>query len=129
MCAAGIISDHPSEGAAAVGGRVGTEREMVFLGFISQRVEDDAGLHSRESPIRQIEIDGKSFLLETALRSQFALVHAFLAEKLAEPKLREQLKNEGATSVGNTPKEFAAFVREDIERWAPLVKSSGATPN
>jgi hypothetical protein len=35
----------------------------------------------------------------------------------------------GATSVGNNPKEFAAFVREDIERWAPLVKSSGATPN
>ena len=48
---------------------------------------------------------------------------------LAEPKLREQLKNEGATAVGNTPKEFTAFVREDIDRWAPLVKSSGATPN
>jgi acetate CoA/acetoacetate CoA-transferase alpha subunit len=31
---------------------------------------------------RQIEIDGKHFLLETALRSQFALVHAFLADNL-----------------------------------------------
>ena len=29
---------------------------------------------------RQIEIDGKPFLLETALRAQFALVHAFLAD-------------------------------------------------
>jgi acetate CoA/acetoacetate CoA-transferase alpha subunit len=29
---------------------------------------------------QQIEIDGKPFLLETALRSQFALVHAFLAD-------------------------------------------------
>jgi tripartite-type tricarboxylate transporter receptor subunit TctC len=48
---------------------------------------------------------------------------------LAEPKLREQLKREGATSVGNTPKEFTAFVREDIERWAPVVKASGAKPN
>jgi tripartite-type tricarboxylate transporter receptor subunit TctC len=48
---------------------------------------------------------------------------------LAEPRLREQLKTEGATSVGNTPKEFAAFVREDIERWAPVVKASGAKPN
>jgi len=48
---------------------------------------------------------------------------------LADPKLRDQLKNEGATSVGNTPKEFAAFVREDIERWAPLIRSSGASPN
>jgi acetate CoA/acetoacetate CoA-transferase alpha subunit len=31
---------------------------------------------------RKIEIDGKTFLLETALRSQFALVHAFLADYL-----------------------------------------------
>jgi acetate CoA/acetoacetate CoA-transferase alpha subunit len=31
---------------------------------------------------QRIEIDGKSFLLETALRSQFALVHAFLADYL-----------------------------------------------
>jgi acetate CoA/acetoacetate CoA-transferase alpha subunit len=31
---------------------------------------------------REIEIDVKSFLLETALRAQFALVHAFLADYL-----------------------------------------------
>ena len=31
---------------------------------------------------RKIEIDGKSFLLETALRSDFALIHAFLADYL-----------------------------------------------
>jgi acetate CoA/acetoacetate CoA-transferase alpha subunit len=31
---------------------------------------------------RQIEVDGKSFLLETALRSDFALIHAFLADYL-----------------------------------------------
>ncbi|MGY3605098.1 MULTISPECIES: CoA transferase subunit A [unclassified Bradyrhizobium] len=31
---------------------------------------------------RQIEIDGKAFLLEIALRAQFALVHAFLADYL-----------------------------------------------
>ena len=52
MRAAGIIPDHPSERAAAMGGRIGTEGEMVFLGFISQRVQDDAGLNSGESPVR-----------------------------------------------------------------------------
>jgi acetate CoA/acetoacetate CoA-transferase alpha subunit len=31
---------------------------------------------------QRIEIDGRPFLLETALRSQFALVHAFLADYL-----------------------------------------------
>jgi acetate CoA/acetoacetate CoA-transferase alpha subunit len=31
---------------------------------------------------RQIEVDGRMFLVETALRAQFALVHAFLADYL-----------------------------------------------
>ncbi|WP_440641398.1 CoA transferase subunit A [Bradyrhizobium sp. PUT101] len=31
---------------------------------------------------RQIEVDGRPYLLETALRAQFALVHAFLADYL-----------------------------------------------
>jgi tripartite-type tricarboxylate transporter receptor subunit TctC len=56
-------------------------------------------------------------------------LYATIVAALSEPRLREQLKTEGATSVGNTPKEFTAFVREDIERWAPVVKASGAKPN
>ena len=56
-------------------------------------------------------------------------LNAVIVGALAEPKLREQLRNEGATAVGSSANEFALFVREDIERWAPLVKSSGATPN
>src|SRR6201987_4806277 len=31
---------------------------------------------------RRIEVDGRTYLLETALRSQFALVHAFLSDYL-----------------------------------------------
>jgi len=56
-------------------------------------------------------------------------LHTTIVAALKEPRLREQLKTEGATAVGNTPKEFTAFVREDIERWAPVVKASGAKPN
>jgi tripartite-type tricarboxylate transporter receptor subunit TctC len=56
-------------------------------------------------------------------------LNAAIVAALAGPKLRDQLKAEGATAVGNSPREFATFVREDIERWAPLVRSSGATPN
>jgi tripartite-type tricarboxylate transporter receptor subunit TctC len=56
-------------------------------------------------------------------------LHSTIVAALSGPRLREQLKTEGATSVGNTPKEFTAFVREDIARWAPVVKASGAKPN
>ncbi len=44
------------------------------------------------------------------------------------PELRKRLELEGAVPVGNSPAEFTAFVREDIKRWAPVVKYSGAKP-
>lgn len=56
-------------------------------------------------------------------------LYTTIVAALSQPRLREQLKTEGATSVGNTPKEFTTFVREDIERWASVVKASGAKPN
>jgi tripartite-type tricarboxylate transporter receptor subunit TctC len=54
---------------------------------------------------------------------------AVIVAGLADLALRERLQNEGAVPVGDTPDEFAAFVREDIKHWAPIVKASGATPN
>ncbi|MEP7029556.1 MAG: tripartite tricarboxylate transporter substrate binding protein [Pseudolabrys sp.] len=48
---------------------------------------------------------------------------------LKSARLREQLEREGATPVGSSAADFAAFVRADIQRWAPVVRQSGATPN
>ena len=31
----------------------------------------------------------------------------------------------GAEPVGSTPEQFAALIKEDIARWARVVKSSG----
>jgi tripartite-type tricarboxylate transporter receptor subunit TctC len=47
---------------------------------------------------------------------------------LKDTRMREQLQREGANPAALTPAEFAAFVRQDIERWAPVVRSSGAKP-
>jgi len=55
-------------------------------------------------------------------------LHEVIVAGLADFSLRERLKNEGATPVGDSSAEFAAFVRQDIERWAPVVKASGAAP-
>ena len=45
---------------------------------------------------------------------------------LAQPDIKERIAGEGAEVVGSTPAEFAAFLKTDIARWAPLIKQSGA---
>jgi tripartite-type tricarboxylate transporter receptor subunit TctC len=52
-----------------------------------------------------------------------------VVDALKDTRMREQLLREGASPAALTPAEFAAFVREDIERWAPVVRSSGAKPD
>jgi tripartite-type tricarboxylate transporter receptor subunit TctC len=56
-------------------------------------------------------------------------LNAVIVAALKNSTLRDRLQNEGASPVGSTSAEFAAFVREDIKRWAPVIKWSGATPN
>jgi hypothetical protein len=45
--------------------------------------------------------------------------------RVNNPSMREQLQNEGAAPATSSPAEFAAFVRDDIKGWAPIVKQSG----
>ena len=56
-------------------------------------------------------------------------LNAVIVAGLATPDMQRRLKTEGATPVGDSPEHFAAFVREDIKRMAPIVKASGAKPN
>jgi tripartite-type tricarboxylate transporter receptor subunit TctC len=56
-------------------------------------------------------------------------LNAAIVAAMTNPGMREQLQNEGAMPVGNSAAEFAAFVRDDVQRWAPIVKQSGARPD
>jgi tripartite-type tricarboxylate transporter receptor subunit TctC len=42
------------------------------------------------------------------------------------PDLRQKLVDQGAEPVGSTPDEFAKLLREEVARWAEVVKISGA---
>ena len=49
-------------------------------------------------------------------------------QAIATPELRRRLETEGAVPVGNSPEEFSKFVQSEIQRWARVVKFSGARP-
>jgi len=55
-----------------------------------------------------------------------AQINAALNRAMARPEIRSRLTNLGAEPIATTPAEFAAFVREEIPRWAELVALSGA---
>ncbi|TMG80813.1 MAG: tripartite tricarboxylate transporter substrate binding protein [Betaproteobacteria bacterium] len=40
--------------------------------------------------------------------------------------IKQRLLTEGARFAPNTPEQFAAFIKSEIAKWAPVVKASGA---
>ena len=40
--------------------------------------------------------------------------------------LKQRLLTEGARFAPNTPEQFGAFIKDEIAKWAPVVKASGA---
>ena len=58
-----------------------------------------------------------------------AKFHEASVKLLADPAMRARLEGIGAVPVGNTPAEFAAQMKADIDRWTALVKSAGIVAN
>jgi tripartite-type tricarboxylate transporter receptor subunit TctC len=52
-----------------------------------------------------------------------------LAAAIEEPKPRSRLVEAGFEPRSSTPEAFAKLVREEVAKWAPIVKMSGATPD
>jgi tripartite-type tricarboxylate transporter receptor subunit TctC len=58
-----------------------------------------------------------------------AILHREIVKALHTPEIREALANGGGEVIGNTPAEFSAIVAADVEKYAKLVKMSGAKPD
>jgi tripartite-type tricarboxylate transporter receptor subunit TctC len=55
-------------------------------------------------------------------------VSAEINRFLAKPDTAAKLSGEGAIPAGSTPEQFGALIRAEIERWAQVVKATGAKP-
>ena len=59
-------------------------------------------------------------------REAVARLHAEFTRALAAPDVREKMINLGAEPVGNTPAEFATYIRAEADKYARVIKASGA---
>ena len=53
-------------------------------------------------------------------------LHAEFAKALAAPDIREKMLNLGAEPVASRPEEFAAYIRAEADKYARVIKASGA---
>jgi tripartite-type tricarboxylate transporter receptor subunit TctC len=53
-------------------------------------------------------------------------LHFATVSALNDPGLRKSLMDLGVDIVGSTPKEFDAYIKAEIPKWAAVVKASGA---
>ena len=56
-------------------------------------------------------------------------LNAEITKITAAPEMRAAWARQGATAMSMSPDEFARYMREDIDKWARIVKASGARPD
>ena len=55
-----------------------------------------------------------------------AKLNAEIVRILQMPDVKARLSEQGAEPVGDTPEQFAEFIRKETVKWARVVKASGA---
>jgi tripartite-type tricarboxylate transporter receptor subunit TctC len=53
-------------------------------------------------------------------------LNAEIDKWLHSPEAKEKLLGQGAVAAGGTPEQFGAYIRSETEKWAKVIKTSGA---
>jgi tripartite-type tricarboxylate transporter receptor subunit TctC len=82
----------------------------------------------KEAGVEGVEVPLWFGLLAPAAtpRDIVQVLAAAVAKGAHSPDMQKKLLDQGAEPVGNTPEEFQARLKEEVARWAEVVKTSGA---
>ena len=57
-----------------------------------------------------------------------ARLHGEIDKMLKTPYMRDLILGQGAEIIGNTPAEFAQYIKDDVAKWAGLTRAAGIKP-
>lgn len=57
-------------------------------------------------------------------RDMVAKANAELVKMLKSPDMREKILLQGGIAIGNTPDEFGAYIKSEIDKWAKVAKAA-----
>jgi tripartite-type tricarboxylate transporter receptor subunit TctC len=52
-------------------------------------------------------------------------LHDAIVKSLRMPDVREKLTSEGSEIVGSSPEQFSQFLKQDLAKWAQVIKAAG----
>jgi tripartite-type tricarboxylate transporter receptor subunit TctC len=83
-----------------------------------------------EAGLPDVKIDSRYGLLATAATPLAVIgkLHAAIAKALASPDVRERFAGLGLEPAPMTPQEYAAYLREDVQRWRKVVAAAKLQP-
>jgi tripartite-type tricarboxylate transporter receptor subunit TctC len=55
-----------------------------------------------------------------------ARLNAEIVKVLALPEVRNPFAIQGIEVIGGTPEQFASYIRDEITKWAKVIRLSGA---
>ena len=47
-----------------------------------------------------------------------------IVRALKSPDLRQRLVSQGVDPVGNTPEQYTAFMKNEVQKWAKVIKAA-----
>ena len=140
----------PYRGAApAVNDLLGQQVQMVFLDLPVLLPQVRAGklkpiaigAKARSSALPDVPTTAEAGYPQIVVENWYGMVapaatppdvaetlHKAAVAALRDPGVQEKLAKLGLTLIGNSPDEFAAYVKGETEKWAGVVKAAGIKP-
>ena len=102
--------------------------KLSYVGWVERKRYPSSPVQQSEIPY---ELVGWYSMLAPAgtPRDIVMTLNRHFVKALEHPSVKASIAAEGALPGGNTPEEFSAFIRSELEKYTKLVKDARLTPD